>query len=258
MISYRIEHRTTYTYDSDVTGSHGLFHLRPRDLEWQSCLAHEIAIDPEPADLFRHIDLYGNTKAYFHVIKPHTRLVVTSISMVDIGVKVAGALETAHRRGTLHRDVKPANILLTEYGEPQLTDFGIARIIGGFETADGAVMGSPAYTAPEVIAGEPPSSAADVYGLGATLFAAITGHAAFERRSGDAAGISRLSEGEQHARAAIFADMLHGREGVRLGRAQPILIAKLDDRANFFVQRDPLGRLAALLLTPMRKVPAHT
>ena len=52
MTSYRIEHRTTYTYDSDVTGSYGVFHLRPRDLAWQSCLAHEIAIEPEPADLF--------------------------------------------------------------------------------------------------------------------------------------------------------------------------------------------------------------
>ena len=86
MTNYRIEHRTTYTYDADVTGSYGLFHLRPRDLAWQSCLANEIAIDPEPADLFRHIDLFGNTKGYFHVIKPHTQLIVTSISMVDIGV----------------------------------------------------------------------------------------------------------------------------------------------------------------------------
>lgn len=54
-----------------------------------------------------------------------------------LGVKVAGALETAHRLGTLHRDMKPANILLTDYGDPQLTDFGIARIAGGFEASTG-------------------------------------------------------------------------------------------------------------------------
>ncbi|MDI9979493.1 protein kinase [Rhodococcus sp. IEGM 1307] len=102
-----------------------------------------------------------------------------------LGVKIAGAVETAHRLGILHRDVKPANILLTEYGEPALTDFGIAHIAGGFETATGAVTGSPAYTAPEVLGGDPASPAADVYGLGATLFSALTGHAAFERRSGE-------------------------------------------------------------------------
>ena len=100
-------------------------------------------------------------------------------------MKVAGALETAHRRGTLHRDVKPANILLTEYGEPQLTDFGIARITGGFETADGAIMGSPAYTAPEVLLGQPPDVTSDVYSLASTLFCAGTGHAVFERRKGE-------------------------------------------------------------------------
>ncbi|MGV9869390.1 protein kinase domain-containing protein [Rhodococcus koreensis] len=102
-----------------------------------------------------------------------------------LGVKIAGAVETAHRLGILHRDVKPANILLTDYGEPELADFGIAHISGGFETATGAVTGSPAYTAPEVLGGDPPSPAADVYGLGATLFSALTGHAAFERRSGE-------------------------------------------------------------------------
>ncbi|MGV0743900.1 protein kinase domain-containing protein [Mycolicibacterium sp. XJ870] len=102
-----------------------------------------------------------------------------------VGVKMAGALETAHRQGTLHRDVKPANILLNEYGEPQLTDFGIARIIGGFETGDGAVMGSPAYTAPEVLLGEPPSVTSDVYSLASTLFTAGTGHAVFERQQGE-------------------------------------------------------------------------
>ncbi|MGW4335900.1 protein kinase domain-containing protein [Rhodococcus koreensis] len=105
--------------------------------------------------------------------------------VLRLGVKMAGALETAHRIGILHRDVKPANILLTDYGEPALTDFGIAHIAGGFETATGTVSGSPAFTAPEVLRGDPPSPASDLYGLGATLFCAVTGHAAFERRSGE-------------------------------------------------------------------------
>jgi serine/threonine-protein kinase PknK len=102
-----------------------------------------------------------------------------------IGIKLAGALEAAHRADILHRDVKPANILLTDYGEPQLTDFGIARIIGGFQTGTGLITGSPAYTAPEVLGGAAPTSASDVYSLGATLFSAMTGHAAFERHSGE-------------------------------------------------------------------------
>jgi ATP/maltotriose-dependent transcriptional regulator MalT len=102
-----------------------------------------------------------------------------------LGVKLAGALETAHRLGIAHRDVKPANILLTQFGEPQLTDFGIARIRGGFETATGEVTGSPAFTAPEVLSGRAPTAASDVYSLAATIFCALTGHAAFERRSGE-------------------------------------------------------------------------
>ncbi|MEU2006377.1 protein kinase [Rhodococcus sp. NPDC019627] len=102
-----------------------------------------------------------------------------------LGVKMAGALETAHHLHILHRDVKPANILLTDYGEPALTDFGIARISGGFETATGTVTASPAFTAPEVLRGDPPTLASDIYSLGATLFCAITGHAAFERHSGE-------------------------------------------------------------------------
>ncbi|MGV9713129.1 protein kinase domain-containing protein [Gordonia sp. NPDC003424] len=105
--------------------------------------------------------------------------------VLRLGIKMCGALETAHRGGTLHRDIKPGNILLTEYGEPQLTDFGIARISGGFETETDMVTGSPAFTAPELLAGAEPTVASDIYGLGATLFCALTGHAAFERRDGE-------------------------------------------------------------------------
>ena len=105
--------------------------------------------------------------------------------VLRIGVKIAGALESAHRLEIVHRDIKPANILLTEYGAPALTDFGIARLTEGFKTATGVFTGSPAYTAPEVLSGQPAVKASDVYGLGATLFTALTGHAAFERRKGE-------------------------------------------------------------------------
>ncbi|WP_330227966.1 protein kinase [Nocardia sp. NBC_00508] len=101
------------------------------------------------------------------------------------GVKLAGAIESAHRAHILHRDVKPANVLLSGYGEPQLTDFGIARIPGGFRTSSSLITGSPAFTAPEVLKGDEPTIRSDVYGLGSTLFALLTGHAAFERQAGE-------------------------------------------------------------------------
>jgi serine/threonine-protein kinase PknK len=102
-----------------------------------------------------------------------------------MGVRLAGALECAHRVGTLHRDIKPANILLSDYGEAQLTDFGIARIEGGFETATGAFTGSLSYSSPEVLNGRPPTRQSDIYGLAAALFSIIAGRAAFERREGE-------------------------------------------------------------------------
>ncbi|WP_227981605.1 serine/threonine-protein kinase [Nocardia spumae] len=102
-----------------------------------------------------------------------------------ISVKLSGALETVHRAGILHRDIKPGNVLLTEYGEPQLTDFGIARVEGGFRTTTGVVTASPAFTAPEVLRDGTPAVASDIYSLGATLFCMLTGHAAYQRRSGE-------------------------------------------------------------------------
>ncbi len=104
---------------------------------------------------------------------------------LKIGVKLCGALETAHRAGTLHRDIKPANVLVNDYGEPQLSDFGIARIAGGFETRTGYFTGTLAYTSAEVLAGNPPTTASDVYSLGATLYALIAGTAAHEQKTGE-------------------------------------------------------------------------
>ncbi|AYF77828.1 protein kinase [Nocardia yunnanensis] len=104
---------------------------------------------------------------------------------LSIGVKIAGALAAAHTLGIVHRDVNPANILLSDYGEPLLSDFGIASVGGVFENPSGLIAGTPAFTAPEVLRGAEPAQAADIYGLGATLFCLLTGHAAFERRPGE-------------------------------------------------------------------------
>ncbi len=97
-----------------------------------------------------------------------------------LGVRLAGALETAHLAGVLHRDIKPANVLRAEYGE-QLSDFGIARIAGGHETRSGLITASVAHAAPEILDGATPTRQADVYALASTLYEALTGRPAFVR-----------------------------------------------------------------------------
>jgi serine/threonine protein kinase len=101
-----------------------------------------------------------------------------------IGVKLAGALESAHRHGVLHRDVKPENVLVSSLGEPVLADFGIARIVGNERlTASGGITGTLATLAPELLEGGDPSPASDVYGLAATLWHLLRGSPAFVRRT---------------------------------------------------------------------------
>lgn len=103
--------------------------------------------------------------------------------VADVAVKLAGALETAHRTGVLHRDIKPDNVLLSRYGEPVLADFGIARMRGALETEAGVVTATLAHAPPEVLDGHPPSAQSDVYSLASTLYALLAGAPAFVRES---------------------------------------------------------------------------
>jgi serine/threonine-protein kinase PknK len=95
------------------------------------------------------------------------------------GVRLAGALESAHVRGILHRDIKPENVLVSPLGEPCLADFGIAKIQGGTETRTGQVAASLAHAPPEILDGKRPAAFSDVYSLASTLFALLHGAPAF-------------------------------------------------------------------------------
>ena len=105
------------------------------------------------------------------------------LEVLDIGIKVASALNAALRHGLLHRDIKPGNILFNADGEPKLVDFGLARPADAEEDSDGTVWGTPYYIAPEKIRREREDFLSDMYSLAGTLYHAITQHVPFEAPS---------------------------------------------------------------------------
>lgn len=110
------------------------------------------------------------------------RLPVAEI--LQLGIKLASAAETAHQAGLLHRDIKPANVLTDEYGEPGLGDFGIAADIATGDDTDLGV--SVPWSPPELLyASAPPSVRSDVYSLAATLWHLLVGRSPFEAPRGD-------------------------------------------------------------------------
>jgi len=102
--------------------------------------------------------------------------VLTPEETARIGAQVASALRAAHHLGIVHRDVKPGNVLIADDGTARISDFGISHALGDVTlTATGLVHGTPAFLAPEVARGGESGFASDVYGLGATLYAAVEG-----------------------------------------------------------------------------------
>src|SRR5262249_21409873 len=98
--------------------------------------------------------------------------------VIELARQLCAGLAAAHAQGILHRDLKPANIMIDRRGNARITDFGIAVPEGTL--GDGRLMGTPAYMAPEQLAGEPASPRSDLYALGLVLYELVTGRYPFD------------------------------------------------------------------------------
>ncbi len=129
-----------------------------------------------------------------------------------LGAEVASALAAAHQLGIVHRDVKPANVLVAEDGTALISDFGISQALGDASlTATGLVHGTPSYLSPEVARGEQATFASDVFGLGATLYTALEGAPPFGTDANSIALLHRVAAGnfEPPQRSGPLTPLLH-------------------------------------------------
>ena len=143
-----------------------------------------------------------------------------------VGVKIAGALETAHRNGFLHRDMKPQNILVTKSGEPALADFGVAALQASAQSTAGVFGFTTLHAAPEMLEGHHLSPATDIYGLASTMYQLLTGQAPF-------------ASFDNEAPASVILRIL--RDPVRPLRAEHIPLA-LSDLLEAALSKEPERR----------------
>jgi serine/threonine protein kinase len=114
--------------------------------------------------------------------------------VVDIGIQIARGLRAAHRKGLIHRDVKPANILFVDEQAAKIGDFDLAALASQHQQNEGVIWGTPAYVAPERLRTEPEDLRSDIYSLGATLFHAVSGKPPIKASTNSATELRELKQ----------------------------------------------------------------
>jgi serine/threonine protein kinase len=170
----------------------------------------------------------------------------------DLMAQTADALGAAHRAGIVHRDVKPANLLVTPDRRVKITDFGIARASDGLGlTGTGQVMGTPQYLSPEQARGATATPASDVYSLGVVGFECLVGHRPFDADSPVATALAHLNDPVPDLPGSVPADLA---AVVRRAMAKEPEQRYADGDAFAAALRDPAGAAETAYVPPV--VPA--
>jgi len=150
------------------------------------------------ADIHYFVMEYVHGKSAARLLKRHGRF--SERRALDIARQVASALEYAHQRKLVHRDIKPDNLMIMRDGRVKIADYGLVKYADDLGqaglTAEGQIMGTPNYISPEQARGEPVDIRSDIYGLGATLYHLLTGQPPYQ-------GTSSMAIIGMHARAPV-------------------------------------------------------
>src|SRR5215203_2048726 len=146
---------------------------------------------------------------------------------VDIVIQILKAARFAHRRGIVHRDIKPHNVIVDDEGRAKVTDFGIARAGASDMTETGSIMGTAQYLSPEQAQGHPVDARSDLYSIGVVLYELLTGRVPFDAESAVTIALKQVSE-----------------EPVRPSELNPAVSDQLEDVVMRALQKDPAYRFA--------------